>query len=224
METTSRAANVLLLCLALLVPLSCGNRTAPSPRSGGSTTNSPGPRSILHAEDAADDVTSTRHPGLATELRQGIDLHDLLVSRHGEHIRFTVGVERIDRSTRLTQIYLVGIDAPGFDGGQLTVATHSLRVPPGKDDLEHSIVLEGAEAPEEYVQCEDLQFSLGDGDDSWWVDVPPRCLPKAPVSLKVYAQTTPGPGGDETIDQWSHDTLRVPGHHSLGGTARPAHR
>lgn len=103
----------------------------------------------------------------------------------------------------------------------MQVATQSFTDPPPADGLEHSITLEGVRAPQGYVQCEKMAYSLDDGADAWWVDVPRWCLPEASVTLSVYAQTTPPADDESGVEQWSEDRLRVPGRHRLGGTVLP---
>ena len=222
MKILRQAAATASWSLLLVLLVACGSRVAPSAGVATSPTQAPVTDAIVEAQDAMGDVSTKRHPGLSAELRQGVDLRSLTLTRRAGSVRFTIGVGRVARSARLTQIYLIDVNAPGFDYGQLMVATHPWGVPASSNDgLEHSMTLEGAEAPEGYIDCSDLAISLADGADSWWVDIPRRCLPEGPARLKVYAQTVPGPGNDEPI-QWSDDTLRVPGRHSLGGLAQPA--
>ena len=203
----------------------CGTSAGPDPDPEpevGPGRASARPDALAYAEDATGDVSSRPVPGVAAETRNGIDLSSLTVMRHGRAaVRFTVDVERVERSEGVTQVYLIDVDGVGFDFGQLHVATHPQSAPASRDGLEHSITLEGADTAEGYVECDEISTSLEDGAGTWWVDVPLRCLPRTPSKLSVYAQALPGPSTDVPVDPWSEDTLTVPGRHQLGGTVPP---
>lgn len=219
----ARGVTVLLCLVALYVAAGCGSSSGPVAEPEDGSGSGAGPDGALaYADDVAGDVSSRPDARVGAETRNGIELRGLTVTRQGRTaVRFTVDVRRVDRSEGVTQVYLIDVDGTGFEFGQMLVATHPQGTPVSRDGLERSIVLEGADTAEGYVECRDMEMSLEDGADTWWVDVPRRCLPRTPAKLSVYAQTLPGPSNDAPADPWSDDTLTVPGRHQLGGTVPP---
>lgn len=178
---------------------------------------------VLTVDDPKGDVHLNRLPGLSTADRRSVDLTRLAVTDRGDSVRFTVKLLRVNRSPRLTQIFLFDIASDELPYSQLVVATHSLSIPPRRDDLEHVMAIENADAPQGFVSCRRLPVSLPNGARTFWVEVPKRCLPSGQVRLRVYAQTVPGPADDPAVlRQYSHDSLRVAGRFDLGGTVHGA--
>lgn len=174
---------------------------------------------LAAADDDPDDVRLTKAEGLEDEDRRSVELKKLVVTDRGRKVRFDLRLERVDRSQEFVQVYLFDIESKELPWSQMIVATMSMTEPPDPHGIEHSTGIEFADGPQGFVSCDHLTLRLRDGASRLWVEVPRRCIPRGPVALKVYAQTVDGVHAQ--LRQMSHDTLRVPGRHDLGGTARP---
>jgi hypothetical protein len=207
-----RALVATLVVAAIAAPLG----SAAAPVDASSTV-------VVTASDPRKDAKITRDPGLSTSQRRSIDVRRLELSDRGNAIRFTMTVKRLDRSRRFTQIYIFHITTAELPYNELLVATHSLSEPASKDGLEHRMTVEGADAPQGYVGCTRLPFSLRNGASTWWIEVPKRCLPEGPAELDLYTQTVQGPDIEPfEYRQYSHDRLVVSGSFDLGGTVQAA--
>jgi hypothetical protein len=183
-----------------------------TPPAGGS-----GP-TLASGSDAVNDVRITRQPGLARADRRSIDLRGFVVSDRGANVRMTFHLLRVIRSPDLTQIFLVDIATTDLPYGQLKIATHPLSLPPTNiDKLQIEMVIEGTHNPQGFISCRRLPISMRNGRDSFWIEVPKRCLPLGEAQLKVSAQTTAPPSLAGLL-QYSHDRLRVSEPVDLGGT------
>jgi hypothetical protein len=78
---------------------------------------------IVTVSDARNDARVTQQQGPPTPIRRRIDVRQLEVSDRGKSVRLTVDVKRVDRSRRMTQIYIVHIATPDLRYGQLLVVS-----------------------------------------------------------------------------------------------------